>query len=82
MSDKKFITLERLQSLQESINYLDNYKIDYNVDVHIGPNINTINVKETNLLSELGQINIRREEIINKLCQIKHYQKLKNTMDY
>ena len=49
MSDKKFITLERLQSLQESINYLDNYKIDYNVDVHIGPNINTVNVEETTL---------------------------------
>lgn len=72
MSERKFITLERLQSLQESINYLDNYKIDYNIDVHVGPNINTIDVEETNLLSELGRINVRREKIINKLCQIKN----------
>ena len=72
MSDKKFIPLKRLQALQNSINYLNSYKIDYNVDIHIGPNINTIDVEETNLLSELGRINTRREQIINKLCQIKN----------
>ena len=72
MLDKKFIPLKRLQALQNSINYLYNYKIDYNVDVHVGPNINTIDVEATNLLLELGRINIRREKIINKLCQMKN----------
>lgn len=68
---KQYIELERLQRLQNSINYLDSYQSIEGVEHHIGPNINTENVKETNLLRELGKINVRRNNIIDELMSMK-----------
>jgi hypothetical protein len=67
----EYIPIDRLQRLQKSIKYLDTYLIPENKIHHIGPNINTINVKETKLLNELGKINKRRENIISELMSIK-----------
>ena len=66
---KQFITLERLQKLQESTGWLDVYTNDTNSVDHVGNNINTVSVRETNLLYELGNINLRRKQIISELCQ-------------
>lgn len=67
---KKFITIERVQALQKSIGYLDDYEPPAIEVHHIGPNINTENVMETNLLRELGAINLRRKAIISELMSI------------
>lgn len=64
---KAYLTLERLKILQEGFAYLDNYKTPSDEIHHIGSNINTENVEETKLLRELGEINIRREQIIKHL---------------
>lgn len=69
---KKFIEISRLQNLQDSIGYLDNYTTPTDEIHHIGPNINTENVTETNLLRELGRINLRRMEIINILMSMEN----------
>lgn len=68
---KFYLPLERLQKLQESVGFLDSYKTNPNEIHHIGPNINTENMTETNLLRELGKLNVRREEIIKQLMGTK-----------
>ena len=65
--NKKYIPIERLRRLHESINFLDNYKPTEGEIHHIGNNINDIDVKNTKLLQELGELNIRKEKIINSL---------------
>jgi hypothetical protein len=67
MSERKFITKENLHKLSEYI--LERYTNKENEIVHVGPNVNTVDVKETNLLYELGQINKRRQEIIELLSK-------------
>ena len=64
---KSYLTLERVKQLQESIGFLNDYKTPSDEIHHVGPNINTMNVEETKLLRELGEINIRREQIIKHL---------------
>jgi len=64
---RKYITLKTMKSWQESIAFLDNYEpIEGQID-HVGPDINSIIVGPTKLLEELGRINKRRKEIIEKL---------------
>lgn len=65
--NKRYITIERIKILQDSINFLDNYITPDNEIHYIGPNINTEDVNNTDLLRELGNINKRRKEIIKKL---------------
>ena len=57
---KKFITIERIKTLEESIRWLSNYKTPKGEIHQIGPNINVEDVTKTKLLRELGEINIRR----------------------
>jgi len=64
---KKFIDIDRIKRLQELINFLDSYKTSDTERHHIGPNINTENVRETKLLNELGRLNVRRDQIIEEL---------------
>jgi len=66
---KSYIPIERVRALQESIGWLNTYESDNISECHIGPNINTIDVRETKLLRELGLINKRRKQIIFELCQ-------------
>lgn len=69
IKNRKFITIERVKSLHESINWLDDYEtIDGEIH-HIGANINTMDVNYTKLLNELGNINIRKKEIIKLLTK-------------
>lgn len=66
---KKHLTLDKIQQLENSIGFLSNYKTPDNEEHHIGFNINCVDVKETNLLIELGRINKRREQIISELMK-------------
>lgn len=65
----KYISKEKLKVWQDRTSFLERYVNNDNVRITIGPNINTVEVKETNLLFELGQINRRREEIIKELSK-------------
>ena len=69
MSERKFITEEKLKQLQEAGSFLEIYEHNDDIELQVGPNINTVNVEETNLLYELGKLNKRRKQIIEKLCQ-------------
>jgi hypothetical protein len=69
--EKKHIDIERLRKLEKSIGFLSKYVTPDNQIHHIGPNINTVNVTETKLLHELGEINKRRNSIIEQLTKIK-----------
>lgn len=64
---KKFLSKEKMIRLQESIGFLDNYQSVPGETHHIGPDIDTIEPKLTELLRELGEVNYRRRELINKL---------------
>lgn len=65
---KEYLTIEKVKALQESIGFLDSYKTPEDETVHhIGPNINTEDVAETKLLRELGEINKRRQTIIETI---------------
>ena len=68
--DKAYLTLERVKSLQDSIGFLNDYRKHELHTHHIGPNINTEDVRATRLLRELGEINSRREEIIKQLMSL------------
>jgi hypothetical protein len=77
---KKQITIERLQSLQESISYLDNFgtihksinvsssqeDLDYR-DIDIIYNPEEISFLLTQKLHKLAELNIQRKQIINEL---------------
>ncbi len=64
---KAFLPIEKVKQLQDSIGFLNDYKETPDEIDHIGPNINTEDVKQTELLRELGKINARRDEIIKAL---------------
>ena len=64
---KKHIDIERLRRLENSIGFLSSYKtVDGEVH-HIGPNNETEDVELTKLFKELGEINIRRSQIIRTI---------------
>jgi hypothetical protein len=63
----KFIQLHRLQRLENSIGYLSNYKGDDSEIHHIGESINIVDKRNTELLRELGEINILRDKLIKQL---------------
>ena len=66
---RKFLTLERLKSLHESIHFLGNYKPTKNTVDTVGETLEDVDFKNTFLLKELGDINVRREEIIKELTK-------------
>lgn len=61
---KKHIDIERLRRLEKSIGFLSVYKTPDDEVHHIGPNNETEDIELTKLFKELGEINIRRDEII------------------
>ena len=65
--EKKYISIPRLRILQENIGFIDNYLPNDDEVHHVGDDLETIDVENTNLLYELGQLNRRRNEIIDKL---------------
>ena len=67
ISKRRWISQERIISLQESITWLDTYETPSNEFHVVGPNKNTENVKLTQALSELNQINKRKKELIQIL---------------
>jgi hypothetical protein len=66
---KKFLTIEKIKTLEEGFNWLSEYKTPKEDVHHIGPNVNTEDVYETKLLRELGKINVRKEQIITELLK-------------
>lgn len=66
----RHLTISKVQQLQNSINFLNNYITPNDTIDHIGSNKNCEDVYETNLLRELGRINKRRTDIINLLMAI------------
>lgn len=65
--ESKFITVDRLKSLQESIGFLDTYKKSSNETHWIKNEDESEDVERTILLSELGDLNSRRDELIKLL---------------
>lgn len=66
---KKFLSKIRMQSLQDSINFLEYYEEVPN-EIHvIGESLEEIDPEMTELLQKLGKINTERAEVINKLMQ-------------
>jgi len=60
----KYISYERLTDLENAINFASDFKPrDY--EVVVGESLNQVDNVKTELLRELGKINIRREEILN-----------------
>ena len=71
--DIRFISLKRIKILQESVAFLDNYTPpkakDEDGDTHIiGESVSyeDRDIEMTDLLTELGKLNERRAEIIQK----------------
>lgn len=69
MKKREYLTIEKLRVIHESINYLDTYEGDPESDHHIGPNINSEEMKYTEALRELGRINKRRKVLIEILTK-------------
>lgn len=69
----KFISVKKLNFLQEAIAFLDNYKTPVGEEhlITTEPVDETASVDEhkTKLLARLSEINIEREEIITKLLE-------------
>jgi hypothetical protein len=69
----KFISVKKLNFLQEAIAFLDNYKTPVGEEhlITTEPIDGTASVDghKTKLLARLGEINIEREEIITKLLE-------------
>lgn len=69
--EKRFLSVSRMIQLQDSINWLNNYKPDGNENV-IGEGIedHLINKVKTEQLKRLGEINLERDQLINSLLKI------------
>ena len=67
---KYYLQIERIKELHKTFGFLYKYITPSGDDIHhIGPNINTEDANKTELLRELGKINVRREQIINDLLK-------------
>jgi hypothetical protein len=72
MSDKKYLTIEKIKSLQNSIGFLDNYKLPINEEHFIYDEKeggNFVNGKQSQMLNKLSDINSEREELIKWLME-------------
>lgn len=67
---KKYLTLSKVAELHQTISFLDSYTPVVGETHHIGNDINTVDVENTKLLNELGEINVRRKQIIEILCPL------------
>lgn len=67
--DRKYITLQRLKALEESVSFLSNYIPDKNFTEVVGSGINNedIDCPATGLLKRLGEINLERASLIQCL---------------
>ena len=64
--DTKYISKKRAKLLEENISFLSNYETPED-EIHIvGNSLEKKDEELTNALLELGKINIRRKELINK----------------
>ena len=63
----KFISKERASKLEEAIGWLSNYKTPINEINFIGNSLEDIDKELSKDLKELGDINIRRGELISKI---------------
>lgn len=66
---RKYISLERIQSLHESINFLDTFENLSDDEIHIGNTIDEVDIEKTKLLNELCLINRRRDIIIDSIME-------------
>lgn len=64
----KTITSERMKSLEDSIGFLSNYKGSVE-ETHVVKESDVEIEDKTKFLKELGDINIRRQEIIDLLIK-------------
>jgi len=68
---KYYLQIERIKELHKTFGFLDKYITPSGDEIHhIGPNIDIEDIEKTKLLRELGEINVRREQIINKLLKL------------
>jgi len=74
MSKLKWVSIYKLQRLQESIGFLDTWENKEGEELCILEGIEFLN-EEKELLEELGDINSRRKEIINIIMSRKAINK-------
>jgi len=64
--EKKYLPLEKAKKLEEVIGFLSHYKpVEGFVD-HIGPSIEEVDEKYSQLLKRLGELNVERDEILEQ----------------
>ena len=63
----KFLSLEKLLKLEETLGYLSTYLPVPDEKHVIGESVTNIDVELTKLFKELGEINSRRFDIIKKI---------------
>lgn len=67
--EKKFLTLERVRKLEETIGFLTHYRPTEG-EVHvIGTSLEEVDEKHTRLLKRLGELNVEREKILKELME-------------
>ncbi len=71
---KAFISIEKIQALHNSLDWLHRYEPQKDTYEFVGLNINTEQAIPTEWLQELGRINKRRFELINLLMSYKTTQ--------
>lgn len=66
---KAFLSILKVQALQNSIAFLETYAPPPNEEHHIGSSLEDVNEMQTELLKELGSLNLRRVHIIQELMK-------------
>lgn len=67
----KFLPLKKIRLLEEAIGWLSSYKNNLpDEETHVvGESLEEVDLKSTLLLRELGELNIRRQQIIDQLMR-------------
>ena len=66
---KQFLTLEKAKQLEEIIGFLTGYKPTEGEIHHIGPTIDEVDEKYTQLLRRLGELHIEEEKIMKEFLK-------------
>lgn len=69
--ETKFLPIEKIRLLEEVIGWLSEYKNDLpDEETHVvGESLEEVDFELTVLLRELGELNIRRQQIIDQLMR-------------
>lgn len=66
---KAFLPIKKVIVLHEIMSFLDTYMPIEGEVHHIGSDLDSVDVENTKLLNELGELNKRRKEVIELLMK-------------